>query len=176
LRNQYQSCAASMRAKEKAHDYRYFPEPDLLPIHVSNSWREEVLRSLPELPEAKRARFIAAHGLTPYDAGVLTAARPLADYFESVVKSGAPAKTAANWIQTELLRRLNDSGKEIEASPVSPATLAELPNLIDAAQITGPVGKKVFATMFESGRSASEIVTAEGLGAQVDTSAVEQAA
>jgi aspartyl-tRNA(Asn)/glutamyl-tRNA(Gln) amidotransferase subunit B len=174
--NQAESCTVSMRSKEKAHDYRYFPEPDLLPVHVSSVWREVVLRTLPELPEAKRARFVSAHGLTPYDAGVLTATQSLADYFESVVRSGAPAKTAANWIQTELLRRLNDSGKEIEASPVSPATLAELLKLIESGQITGSVGKKVFATMFESGRSASEIVTAEGLGAQVDTSAVEQAA
>jgi len=174
--NQAESCTVSMRSKEKAHDYRYFPEPDLLPVHVSSVWREVVLRTLPELPEAKRARFVSAHGLTPYDAGVLTATQSLADYFESVVRSGAPAKTAANWIQTELLRRLNDSGKEIEASPVSPATLAELLKLIESGQITGSVGKKVFATMFESGRSASEIVAAEGLGAQVDTSAVEQAA
>jgi aspartyl-tRNA(Asn)/glutamyl-tRNA(Gln) amidotransferase subunit B len=174
--NQAESCTVSMRSKEKAHDYRYFPDPDLLPVHVSSVWREVVLRTLPELPEAKRARFVSAHGLTPYDAGVLTATQSLADYFESVVRSGAPAKTAANWIQTELLRRLNDSGKEIEASPVSPATLAELLKLIESGQITGSVGKKVFATMFESGRSASEIVAAEGLGAQVDTSAVEQAA
>jgi aspartyl-tRNA(Asn)/glutamyl-tRNA(Gln) amidotransferase subunit B len=176
LWNQSESCTVSMRSKEKAHDYRYFPEPDLLPIHVSNSWREEVLRALPELPEAKRARFIAAHGLTPYDAGVLTATQSLADYFELVVKSGAPAKTAANWIQTELLRRLNDSGKEIEASPVSPAALAELLKLVEAGQITAAIGKKVFAAMFDTGRFPADIVAAEGLGSQVDDSAIEQAA
>jgi len=176
LWNQDESCTVSMRSKEKAHDYRYFPEPDLLPVHVSDAWREEVLRTLPELPEARRARFIAAHGLTPYDAGVLTAAQPLADYFESVVKSGAPAKTAANWIQTELLRLLNDSGKEIEASPVSPSALAELLKLVQSGQITVSIGKKVFATMFESGRSANEIVAAEGLAQINDTSALEQAA
>jgi aspartyl-tRNA(Asn)/glutamyl-tRNA(Gln) amidotransferase subunit B len=176
LWNQAESCTVSMRSKEKAHDYRYFPEPDLLPVHVSSAWREEVLRSLPELPEAKRARFITAHALTPYDAGVLTATQSLADYFESVVKSGAPAKTAANWIQTELLRRLNDSGKEIEASPVSPASLAELLKFVESGLITGSVGKKVFATMFDSGRTASEIVAAEGLGAQVDESAIEKVA
>jgi aspartyl-tRNA(Asn)/glutamyl-tRNA(Gln) amidotransferase subunit B len=176
LWNQNESCTVSMRSKEKAHDYRYFPEPDLLPVHVSDAWREEVRRSLPELPEAKRARFIAAHGLSSYDAGVLTNTQSLADYFESVVKSGAPAKTAANWIQTELLRRLNDSGKEIEGSPVSPAALAELLKLVESAQITGSIGKKVFATMFESGRSASEIVAAEGLAQINDTSALEQAA
>jgi len=176
LWNQDESCTVSMRSKEKAHDYRYFPEPDLLPVHVSSAWREEVLRTLPELPEARRSRFIDAHGLTPYDAGVLTAAQPLADYFESVVKSGAPAKTAANWIQTELLRRLNDSGKEIEASPVSPVALAELLKLVESGQITVSIGKKVFATMCESGRSANEIVAAEGLAQINDTSALEQAA
>ena len=176
LWNQDESRTVSMRSKEKAHDYRYFPEPDLLPVQVSDAWREEVLHALPELPEAKRARFISAHGLTPYDAGVLTAAQSLADYFESVVKSGAPAKTAANWIQTELLRRLNDSGKEIEASPVSPAALGELLKLVESGQITVSIGKKVFATMFESGRGANEVVAAEGLAQINDTSALEQAA
>ena len=164
------------RRKEEASDYRYFPEPDLLPVHVSNAWREEVLRSLPELPEAKRARFISAHGLSPYDAGVLTASQSLADYFESVVKSGAGAKTAANWIQTELLRRLNDSGKEIEASPVSPTALADLLKLVAFGKITAAVGKKVFAVMFDTGRSPADIVAAEGLGSQVDELAIEQAA
>jgi aspartyl-tRNA(Asn)/glutamyl-tRNA(Gln) amidotransferase subunit B len=176
LWNQDESRTVSMRSKEKAHDYRYFPEPDLLPVHVSNAWREEVLRSLPELPEAKRARFIAAYGLTPYDAGVLTTTRSLADYFESVVRSGAPEKTAANWIQTELLRRLKDSGKEIETSPVSPSALAELLKLVESGQITVSIAKKVFATMFESGRSANEIVAVEGLAQINDTSALEQAA
>jgi aspartyl-tRNA(Asn)/glutamyl-tRNA(Gln) amidotransferase subunit B len=176
LWNQVESCTVSMRSKEKAHDYRYFPEPDLLPIHVSSAWREEVLRSLPELPEAKRARFISAYGLTPYDAEVLTGTQALADYFEAAAKTGASAKAAANWIQTELLRRLNDSGKEIEASPVSPAALAELLKLVESGKITGSIGKKVFAAMFETGRSAAEIVAAEGLGAQVGDSAIEQAA
>ncbi len=176
LWNQNESRTVSMRSKEKAHDYRYFPEPDLLPVHVSSAWREEVLGTLPELPEAKRARFIAAHGLTPYDAGVLTNTQSLADYFEAVVKSGAPAKPASNWIQTELLRGLNDSGKEIEASPVSPAALAELLKLIESGQISGSVGKKVFATMFETGRGAAEIVAAEGLAQINDTSALERAA
>ena len=119
LWNQAEGHTVSMRSKEKAHDYRYFPEPDLLPVHVSNAWREEILRSLPELPEAKRARFVSAYCITPYDAEVLTATQALANYFESVVKAGTPGKAAANWMQTELLRRLNDSGKEIHASPVS---------------------------------------------------------
>jgi len=176
LWNQAEGHTVGMRSKERAHDYRYFPEPDLLPVHVSAAWRDEVLRSLPELPEAKRARFISAYGITPYDAEVLTNTRALADYFESVVNVGAPGKAAANWMQTELLRRWKDSGKEIEASPVAPQALAELVKLVESGQITGNVGKKVFATMFESGRSAAEIVAAEGLGAQVSESAIEQAA
>jgi aspartyl-tRNA(Asn)/glutamyl-tRNA(Gln) amidotransferase subunit B len=176
LWNQAEGHTVSMRSKEKAHDYRYFPEPDLLPVHISAAWREEVRRSLPELPEAKRARFVASFGITPYDAEVLASTQALADYFESVVNSGAPGKAAANWMQTELLRYLKDSGKEIGASPVSPTALAELVKLVESAKITGAIGKKVFATMFESGRSAAEIVAAEGLGARVSDAAIEDAA
>jgi len=176
LWNQAEGRTISMRSKEKAHDYRYFPEPDLLPVHVSSAWREEVRRTLPELPEAKRARFVSAYGITPYDAEVLTSSRAMADYFESVVKAGAPGKASANWMQTELLRGLKDSSKEIDASPISPAALAELVRLVESGQITGAIAKKVFATMFESGRSAAEIIAAEGLGAQVSDAAIEQAA
>src|SRR5438045_3575869 len=176
LWHQAEGRTVGMRSKEKAHDYRYFPEPDLLPVHVSDVWREEVRRSLPELPEAKRARFGSAYGITPYDAEVLTSTQALADYFEAVVKAGAPGKAAANWMQTELLRGLKDSGKEISASPVSPAALAELVKLVESGKITGAVAKKVFAAMFESGRAAAEIVAAEGLGAQVSEAAMEQAA
>ncbi len=176
LWNQAEGHTVGMRSKERAHDYRYFPEPDLLPVHISAAWRDEVLRSLPELPEAKRARFISAYGITPYDVELLTATRTISEYFEEVVKAGAPGKAAANWMQTELLRRLKDSGKEIEASPVAPQALAELVKLVESGQITGNVGKKVFATMFESGRSAADIVAAEGLGAQVSESAIEEAA
>src|SRR5258708_30914184 len=152
-----------MRSKKKAHDSRYSPEPDLLPVHVSSAWREEVRRTLPKLPEAKRARFISAYGITPYDAEVLTSSQAMANYFESVVKAGAPGKTSANWMQTELLRGLKDSGKEIDASPIASAALAELVKLVESGQITGAIGKKVFPTMFESGRSALEILAAERL-------------
>jgi aspartyl-tRNA(Asn)/glutamyl-tRNA(Gln) amidotransferase subunit B len=176
LWNQAEGYTVSMRSKEKAHDYRYFPEPDLLPVHVSAAWREEVRRTLPELPEAKRARFVTSYGITPYDAEVLTTSRTLADYFESVVAAGAPGKSSANWIQTELLRGLKDSAKEIEASPVSPAALAELVKLVESAEITAAVAKKVFATMFESGRTAADIVAADGLSAQVSDAAIEEAA
>jgi aspartyl-tRNA(Asn)/glutamyl-tRNA(Gln) amidotransferase subunit B len=176
LWNQAEGHTVGMRSKEKAHDYRYFPEPDLLPVHVSPAWRNEIQRTLPELPSVKRSRFVSAYGITAYDAEVLTATEALAGYFEAAVGAGAAAKTAANWMQTELLRRLNDSSKEIEASPVSAAALAELVKLVEDGQITGAVGKKVFATMFETGRPAAEIVAAEGLAQTVDTSAIEQAA
>jgi aspartyl-tRNA(Asn)/glutamyl-tRNA(Gln) amidotransferase subunit B len=174
--NQHEGHTVSMRSKEKAHDYRYFPEPDLLPVHVSAAWREQIRRTIPELPEAKRARFVSDYGVTPYDAEVLSSSQARADYFEAVTKAGATGKNAANWMQTELLRRLNDSGKEIEASPVKPAALAELLKLVESGQITAVIGKKVFTTMFESGRSADEIVAAEGLAQISDTSAIEQAA
>jgi len=176
LWNQPAGRTESMRSKERAHDYRYFPEPDLLPVHVSSAWREEVFASLPELPGKKRARFVSSFGVTPYDAEVLTDTQALASYFESVVKAGALGKAAANWMQTELLRRLNDSGKEIGASPVSPEALAALIILVESGKITAAVGKKVFATMFETGRSAADIVAAEGLGASVSDNAIEQAA
>src|SRR5580692_11144082 len=107
-----------MRSKEFAHDYRYFPEPDLLPVRVSAAWREEIAGTMPELPDAKRKRFVQSYGITPYDAGVLASTRELADYFERVVRAGTAAKSAANWIQVELLRQLKDAGKEITDSPV----------------------------------------------------------
>jgi aspartyl-tRNA(Asn)/glutamyl-tRNA(Gln) amidotransferase subunit B len=175
LWNQAEGRTVSMRSKEKAHDYRYFPEPDLLPVHVTAAWREEIRRTLPEMPEAKRARFVAAYGVTLYDAEVLTSTQARADYFEAVIQAGASGKNAANWMQTELLRRLHDSDKEIEVSPVSPTALAELLKLVDSGEITAAIGKKVFATMFESGRNANEIVAAEGLAQISDTSAIERA-
>ena len=172
--NQAESRTVSMRSKEKAHDYRYFPEPDLLPVHVSAAWRGEVRRTLPELPDAKRERFASSYGITPYDAEVLTTSRTLADYFEAVVAAGAPGKSSANWILTELLGRLSD--RAFADSHMEPAALAELVQLVESGKITGTIGKKVFATMLDSGRSAAEIVAAEGLGAQVGDSAIEQAA
>ncbi|HUI52387.1 MAG TPA: Asp-tRNA(Asn)/Glu-tRNA(Gln) amidotransferase subunit GatB [Terriglobales bacterium] len=176
LWHQAEGYTVAMRSKEKAHDYRYFPEPDLLPVHVSTAWQDEVRSRLPELPAAKRARFVSAYGVTPYDAGVLTDSLELAEYFEAVVKNGAPGKAAANWMQTELLRRLKDSGKGIGRSPVEAKGLAELIMLVESSQITGAVGKKVFAEMFEAGRSAKEIVAAEGLSAKVSDAALETAA
>jgi aspartyl-tRNA(Asn)/glutamyl-tRNA(Gln) amidotransferase subunit B len=176
LWNQGEGRTVSMRSKEKAHDYRYFPEPDLLPVHVGAEWRDEVRRSLPELPEAKRARLIKDYGITAYDAEVLATNAELANYFEQASKGGASGKNVANWMQTELLRRLKDSNKEIGDSPVSAASLGELVKLVETGHITGATGKKVFATMFESGRGAAEIIAAEGLAQTVDVTAIEAAA
>ena len=165
-----------MRSKEFAHDYRYFPDPDLLPVTVSPATIEEVRRAMPELPAAKVARFLRDYALTPYDAGVLTATRALADYFEAAVRAGAPAKAAANWIAVELLRRLNDAGKDILESPLAPDALAELLGKIEKGEITTASGKKVFATMFETGKRASEIIASEGFAQITDAAAIEKIA
>jgi len=165
-----------MRSKEFAHDYRYFPDPDLLPVTVAQAMAEEIRRTMPELPDAKMARFLRDYGITPYDAGVLTATRALADYFEAAVRAGAPSKAAAGWISVELLRRLNDAGKDVAASPVAPAALAELLAKIERGEITAASGKKVFATMFDTGRSAGDIISAEGLAQITDASAIEKIA
>jgi aspartyl-tRNA(Asn)/glutamyl-tRNA(Gln) amidotransferase subunit B len=175
LWNQAAGRTESMRSKEKAHDYRYFPEPDLLPVHISATWREEVLHKLPELPAAKRARFFNSYGITPYDVELLISTRTISEYFENVVAAGAPGKAASNWILNELIGLLSDRKKPFQDSP-PPEALAELLKMIESKQITAAVGKKVFATMFESGRSAADIVAAEGLGAKVTDIAIEQAA
>ncbi|HEY4741567.1 MAG TPA: Asp-tRNA(Asn)/Glu-tRNA(Gln) amidotransferase subunit GatB [Candidatus Acidoferrales bacterium] len=165
-----------MRSKEFAHDYRYFPDPDLLPVRVDANIQERVRAEMPELPPAKRARFTGAYGVTAYDAGVLTAGRALADYFEEVIRAGAPAKTAANWISTELLGRLNDTGKEIGDATVTPAALADLLTKIESGEITASTGKKVFARMFETGKGSAEIIAAEGYAQISDTGAIESVA
>ena len=131
---------------------------------------------MPELPEAKLARFLSDYGIAPYDAGVLTASRALADYFEAVVRAGAPAKVAASWISIELLRRLNDAGKDISECPLPPHALADLLSRIDKGEITAASGKKVFATMYESGKRAAEIIAAEGFAQITDASAIEKIA
>jgi aspartyl-tRNA(Asn)/glutamyl-tRNA(Gln) amidotransferase subunit B len=163
-----------MRSKEFAHDYRYFPEPDLLPVRVSTAWRDEIARAMPELPDAKRKRFVREHGITPYDAGVLASTRELADYFEGVARAGAPAKSAANWIQVELLRLLKDAGKEITESPVPPVELAALIAKVESGEINAATGKKVFARMFETGKPAAEIIAAEGFAQVSDTGEIER--
>ena len=180
LWNQHEGRTDSMRSKEKAHDYRYFPEPDLLPVHVSSAWRDEVRSTLPELPFAKRARFVAAYGLSADEANLLTDTQQTADYFEAVVKYGADPKQTAGWMQR--LTYLAETtaafmGKITDKYGVVVAErLSEFIVLVGQGKITAAVGKKVLATMFETGRSAAEIVAAEGLGAQVSDAAIEEAA
>jgi aspartyl-tRNA(Asn)/glutamyl-tRNA(Gln) amidotransferase subunit B len=165
-----------MRSKEYAHDYRYFPEPDLLPVHVSEALRAEILRSMPELPQARRARFEREYGLTAYDAHVLTATRALADYFEAAVEASSPAKSAANWIETELLRRLNETGAAITGCAIPPPSLAALLRQVEAGAITAATAKKVFAQMFETGETAEAIIAREGLAQIRDADEIERIA
>jgi aspartyl-tRNA(Asn)/glutamyl-tRNA(Gln) amidotransferase subunit B len=164
----------SMRSKEFAHDYRYFPEPDLLPLRISAAWRDAIAGAMVELPEAKRQRFVREYGITPYDSDVLASTRELADYFEGVARAGAPAKSAANWIQVELLRQLKEAGKEITDSPVRPAELAALIAKVESGEINAATGKKVFARMFETGKPAAEIILAEGFAQVSDTGEIER--
>jgi aspartyl-tRNA(Asn)/glutamyl-tRNA(Gln) amidotransferase subunit B len=165
-----------MRSKEFAHDYRYFPDPDLLPVTSSESFIAEVRSGMPELPNLRSERFLREYGITPYDAGVLTSTRALADYFETAVRAGAPAKAAANWISVELLRLLNDAGKDIGECLVAPRALAQLLGIVERGEITAASGKKVLAAMFGSGKSAAEIITAEGLEQITDVASVEKIA
>ncbi len=164
----------SMRSKEFAHDYRYFPEPDLLPVIATAELTHKLLAEMPELPDAKRARFENEYAISAYDAGVLTGTAALANYFERAVHAGAAPKSAANWVQTELLRRLNETGKDISESPVTPEALASLLGRIEKNEITGAIGKRVFAKMFETGQSAGEIISAENLAPISDAAAIEK--
>ncbi len=162
-----------MRSKELAHDYRYFPEPDL-PV-VRMEFAGKVREEMGELPDARRARYRAEYGLGEYDAEVLTATRDLGEYYEAVVKAGAPAKPAANWVITEVLRRVNEAGTELKQCRVKPGELAGLVKLVEAGRVTGQSGKKAFAQMMETGKSAEEIVAAEGLEQIEDEESIERA-
>ncbi len=162
----------SMRGKEEAHDYRYFPEPDLVPLAVDNDWIEEIRQSLPELPAQKRLRFTQQYGLPEYDAQVLTADKALADFFEECVGRFAKPKTVSNWIMSELIRELHRDKRGIKACPVTADNLAELLELIDSQVISGKIGKAVFEEMVGSGKRAAEIVEDKGLRQVSDESAI----
>jgi aspartyl-tRNA(Asn)/glutamyl-tRNA(Gln) amidotransferase subunit B len=165
----------SMRSKEDAHDYRYFPEPDLPPLVVDDEWLREVRASLPELPADKRRRFVAAYKLPEYDAGVLTMAPEVADYFEAVARESGNAKAASNWVMTEVLRKVKDDDRPLAAAPVPPARLAELVKLVDGGAITGTSAKVVFERMWTGGEDARTIVQREGLAQVSDESAIASA-
>jgi aspartyl-tRNA(Asn)/glutamyl-tRNA(Gln) amidotransferase subunit B len=163
----------SMRSKEEAHDYRYFPEPDLPPLEVSAGWVEEIRGALPELPQAKRRRFVAQYGLPEYDAAVLTQSPAISTYFEATAAAAGNAKAASNWIMGEVTRKVNELGIAMDAFSLAPEALAGLIRLVNSGTITGPIAKDVFEKMYASGRSADEIVAAEGLASIDDVDALE---
>ncbi|BAQ47559.1 MULTISPECIES: Asp-tRNA(Asn)/Glu-tRNA(Gln) amidotransferase subunit GatB [Methylobacterium] len=164
----------SMRSKEEAHDYRYFPDPDLLPLEFDQAFVDGLASGLPELPDAKKARFIEAYGLSAYDATVLVAERASADYFEAVAK-GRDGKIAANWVINELFGRLNKEGKSIEDSPVSADQLGAIVDLIGDNTISGKIAKDVFEIVWSEGGEPRQIVESRGLRQVTDTGAIEAA-
>jgi aspartyl-tRNA(Asn)/glutamyl-tRNA(Gln) amidotransferase subunit B len=162
----------SMRSKEDAHDYRYFPDPDLLPLELDDAFLEECRESLPELPDAKRVRY-EAMGLTAYAAAVLTAEAETAFWFEDLLAQGVDAKQGSNWLLSELFGALNKMGKSLDESPVSPAQAAELLKLVADGTISGSIAKQVFEIMLETGQGAGAIVEEKGLKQTSDTGAIE---
>jgi aspartyl-tRNA(Asn)/glutamyl-tRNA(Gln) amidotransferase subunit B len=164
----------SMRSKEDAHDYRYFPEPDLLPLVLDEVWVAALASKLPELPDEKRARLRDEYGISFYDAGVLVAEQAIADFYEQVAK-GRDAKLAANWVTGDLFAALNRSGASIETSPISADALGELLDLITDKTINGRIAKEVFEAMLETGEAPKKIVADRGLTQVTDTGAIEAA-
>ena len=163
----------SMRSKEEAHDYRYMPEPDLVPIVTTEEEIEAYRKGLPELPDARRERYMEEFGLSAYDAGILTASRSMAEYFEACLADGADAKGAANWIMGDLAKNLNAEGKTIEESPVEAQRLAQMLKLIEKGTISSKIAKKVFAEMWTSSDAPEKIVEDKGLVQITDTKAIE---
>jgi len=161
-----------MRSKEHAHDYRYFPEPDLLPLRISDEWRERIRAGMPELPPARRARFVRDFGLREYDAQVLTSSRELSDYFEKAAAASGDPRAAANWVMGDLAGALKAEGKEIGESLVTAERLGELVALIGSGEISGKLAKEIFARMFASGEAPRDIMEREGLRQISDTAAL----
>lgn len=163
----------SMRGKEEAHDYRYFPDPDLVAVAIDKQWIENVEASLPELPDAKRDRFMHDYELPSYDAQVLTSSKTLAEYFEAVLQRFGQPKVASNWIMSELLRELKKDDEDIEGCKVSPEQLGELLELIDTDIISGKIAKSVFQEMYQTGKSAAAVVEEKGLKQVKDEGAID---
>ncbi len=164
----------SMRSKEEAHDYRYFPEPDLPPLIIDEQWQQDIRRAMPELPEAKKSRFVLQYGLPEYDASVLTTSRRLADFFEQTVSLCQNAKAASNWIMGDLLRDLKEFNLTIDRSPVQPAAIADLVHLIDSGEISGKMAKDVFEVMFRESKSPQSVIAEKGLKQITDTGEIER--
>jgi aspartyl-tRNA(Asn)/glutamyl-tRNA(Gln) amidotransferase subunit B len=164
----------AMRSKEYAHDYRYFPEPDLVPLALDHAWIDSIRGALPELPRARRQRFVTEYGLPAYDAGVLTQSRALAEYYEAAVRAFPQPKLVSNWVMSELLRVLpGDDERAIAEAPISPARLAGLLRLIEDGTISGKIAKTVFEKMLAAGEEAAAIVAREGLTQVADAGALE---
>ncbi|MFZ1660485.1 MAG: Asp-tRNA(Asn)/Glu-tRNA(Gln) amidotransferase subunit GatB [Paracoccaceae bacterium] len=164
----------SMRSKEEAHDYRYFPCPDLLPLEIEQTWVDDIAGTMPELPDAKKARFVTSYGMTDYDAGVLTAEAENADFYETVAK-GRDGKQAANWVINELFGRLNKEGKSVAESPVNAAQLGGVLDLIGSGEISGKMAKDLFEILWTEGGNPAEIAAARGMKQVTDTGAIEKA-
>lgn len=163
-----------LRSKEEAHDYRYFPEPDLVPVEISQEWIDSIKSRLPELPDEKRKRYVEQYGLPPYDAGVITVSRDMASFFEDCVEIYPEAKTVGNWIMGDLSRLLNARNMDITECPVKPEQLVEMLKLLDKGTISGKIAKTVFEEMFETGKDPATIVEEKGLVQISDTSAIEE--
>jgi aspartyl-tRNA(Asn)/glutamyl-tRNA(Gln) amidotransferase subunit B len=164
----------SMRSKEHAHDYRYFPEPDLVPLRISDAWLQQLRSDIPELPHARRTRYIEQLGLREYDADVLTQSRSTSEYFDRAAAVAGDARTTANWIMGDLSAALNAEGKDFANSPVSPERLGELISLIGKGELTGKLAKEIFPKMYSSGDSARDIMEREGLKQMNDSGALEK--
>jgi aspartyl-tRNA(Asn)/glutamyl-tRNA(Gln) amidotransferase subunit B len=163
-----------MRSKEEAHDYRYFPDPDLLPLEFDQAYVDALAKDLPELPDDKRARLIASLGLSVYDASILISEKAIADYFEKVA-AGRDGKLAANWVINDLLGALNKSGKDIEDTPVSPDQLGAVLDLIKDGTISGKIAKDLFEIVWNEGGDPRELVESRGMKQVTDTGAIEKA-
>ena len=174
LWNSERGITESMRMKEEAHDYRYFPEPDLVPITVDQRWIDDIKKSLPELPDTKRERFVSEYGLPEYDADLLTAERHLADWYEEAVRLGGQPKAVSNWIMGELMRLLKEDDKSIEECPLKPKQLADMFKLIDRGTISGKIAKTVFEEMYKTGKDAETIVKEKSLVQISDVGEIEK--
>ena len=163
----------SMRTKEEANDYRYFPDPDLLPVNIENELLTEIKNSLPELPTEKKNRFVSEFGLSDYDAENLTAQKSMADYYETMLNDGAAAKVSANWVMGELSAALNKNQIDIQDSPISPKALSELVKRINDDTISGKIAKDVFKAMWEGNGRVDDIIETQGLKQMTDVGAIE---
>ena len=168
------SITVAMRGKEEAHDYRYFPDPDLVPLFIDDGWIKEMESGLPELPMERRKRFVADYQIPEYDAGVLTSTKALAEYYEACVQAFAEPKTVSNWVMGELLGALNTDGRDITDCPVTPSGLGEMLRLIKDGTISGKIAKTVFEEMYRTGEAPSRIVEAKGLVQVTDTGVIEE--